>query len=148
MESPNEHRRKKNVASQSCTQEGHRMSVTHDQDKAVLYLLKNNFTDPAYPGETFFCPHCLRMEGLLALFPAVRQNINVCYVDFAKPRGALPNFAGIDNQSCPQLIFPRGDDTHSPKFSTGGLSETRRIVSTQDILDYFIERFELPNIHP
>ena len=65
-----------------------------------------------------------------------------------KPRGLLPDFAGDDNQSCPQIILPKGDDDFSSKYSKPGLDGARRIDATQDIIEYFIERFDLPGSHP
>ena len=31
-----------------------------------LLLLQPGFADDKYPGESFVCPHCLPLEGLLA----------------------------------------------------------------------------------
>lgn len=38
----------------------------------------------------------------MALFPVIRHQVEVNYVDFAKPRGALHTLAGEQSQSCPQ----------------------------------------------
>lgn len=76
--------------------------MNKSSSNTILYLLKSNFVDDEYPSQTFFCPHCLRVEGLMALFPVIRHQVEVNYVDFAKPRGALHTLAGEQSQSCPQ----------------------------------------------
>ncbi|KAB7615406.1 DUF3088 domain-containing protein [Amylibacter sp. SFDW26] len=114
----------------------------------ILYLLKTSFTDEAYEGEQFFCPYCIHVEGVLSAFPVIRETIDVRYVDFAKPRGALPDFAGDTNQSCPQLILPNGDDAYSGKYSVDGENGTKRIDNTIAILDYLSDSFQLSRRHP
>lgn len=69
----------------------------------------------------------MQVEGLLAAFPEVRERLQIEYVDFEKPRGELARFCGDENQSCPQLVFPEGDDALSAKFSEPGERDVRRI---------------------
>ena len=45
---------------------------TQDQNY-TLFLFKRNFTDNGE--QTYFCPFCLRVEGLMALFPEIRHAI-------------------------------------------------------------------------
>ena len=110
----------------------------------ILYLLKRDFLD----GDTqYFCPYCLRVEGLMAMFPEIRHNIEIRYVDFTKPRGELPSYLGEANQSCPNLVLTEGDKFGSQKFSVVAPTGTRHIDKTDDIIQYFIERFDLPKMH-
>ncbi|WP_428985298.1 DUF3088 family protein [Shewanella corallii] len=110
----------------------------------ILYLLKRDFLD----GDSrYFCPYCLRIEGLMAMFPEIRHSIEVRYVDFAKPRGELPDFLGEANQSCPNLVLTDGDRYGSEKYSVMAPTGTRHIDSTDNIIAYFIERFGLPQMH-
>lgn len=115
--------------------------------RTLLFLLKSEFSDPDHGCTPFFCPQCLAIEGLLAMFPKVRQNLEVRHVDFARPRGALEGFVG-DDQSCPQIVLPNGDDAFSSKLSEQGLGEVRRIKEPKAVQDYLIVRFGLPNPHP
>ena len=114
----------------------------------TLFLLKSNFTDPKAGSGTFYCPYCIRIEGLLSVFPILRQTLQIVYVEFAKPRGMLPDFAGSEDQSCPQLVFPEGDDDFSHQWSVAGVGATRRIEDTQHIEAYLSTRFNLPTRHP
>ncbi len=113
----------------------------------ILYLLKSKFADPKHGEQLFFCPHCSPIEGLLAMFPDVRQNLDVRYVDFARPRGDMADHVG-DDQSCPQIVLPDGDDAHSKGLSEAGIVATRRIEAPADIQRYLIDRFGLSRPHP
>lgn len=113
----------------------------------ILYLLKPKFKDPTHGDADFFCPQCAPIEGLLAMFPDVRQYLDIRYVDFARPRGDLGVFVG-DEQSCPQIILRDVDDEHSAESSHDGLDKVRRIEDPKDVQGYLIARFGLPKPHP
>ncbi|PAJ72013.1 hypothetical protein CJF42_23530 [Pseudoalteromonas sp. NBT06-2] len=113
----------------------------------ILYLFERDFKDESFKGERFFCPFCLKIEGLMALFPEIRHAVEVRYVDFTKPRGELTKFVGENNQSCPQAIFVAGDDSWSGQYSKKSEQGTIHIDKTKDIMKYFIDRFELPKSH-
>ncbi|WP_298922482.1 DUF3088 family protein [uncultured Roseobacter sp.] len=112
----------------------------------ILYLLKSKFADPKHGDQLFFCPQCSPIEGLLAMFPEVRQNLDVRYVDFARPRGEMAKHVG-ENQSCPQIVLPNGDDAFSAGLSEKGQGIVRRIEAPADVQCYLIDRFDLPRSH-
>lgn len=70
-----------------------------------LYLLKPHFMD----GDQgpFFCPYCAQMVGVLEFYPALKQVLDVRWVDFARPRRELVELLGEENQSCPVLVLQR-----------------------------------------
>jgi len=68
----------------------------------TLYLLKPGFHDQ---GKVYFCPGCAEMIGLLEFYPDLKQQINIRYVDFQRPRPELVAALGEENQSCPVLIL-------------------------------------------
>lgn len=115
--------------------------------QTILYLLKSKFTDPVHGNEVFFCPQCSPIEGLLAMFPDVRQSLDVRYVDFVRPRGDMAGFVG-DSQGCPQIVLPDGDDEYSEGLSEPGLGTVRRIDDHMKVQQYLIARFGLPKSHP
>ena len=49
-----------------------------------LYLLKPHFMD-AGKGP-FFCPGCAQTVGLLEFYPALKEHLEVRYLDFPRPR--------------------------------------------------------------
>ena len=115
--------------------------------QTILYLLKSKFKDPVHGNADFFCPQCSPIEGLLAMFPDVRQNLDVRYVDFARPRGDMAEFVG-DQQSCSQIVLPNGDDRFSETLSEAGIGSVRRIEDHNAVQNYLIARFNLAKPHP
>jgi hypothetical protein len=67
-----------------------------------LYLLKHDFQDQ---GKTYYCPGCAEMIGLLEFYPALKRNIEIRYLDFARPRPELVSLLGEANQGSPVLVL-------------------------------------------
>ncbi len=67
-----------------------------------LYLIKPHFSNQ---GKTYYCPGCAEMIGLREFYPALKANIEVRWVDFARPRPELVALLGEENQSCPVLVL-------------------------------------------
>ena len=122
--------------------------MINEDSKPILFLFKKRFTDNKFEGEEFFCPFCIQVEGFLCSFPEVREEIDIRYVGFDKPRGDLPLFCGEAHQSCPQIVLPDGDDQHSTTFSEAALGHAKKIAKTTHILDYLSGRFSTPRRHP
>ncbi len=75
--------------------------------KPILFLLKADFVD-ALAGTVdakYFCPDCAYVEGLLSYYPRLREELEINYVDFKRPRPAIIDLIGEANQSCPVLII-------------------------------------------
>jgi hypothetical protein len=90
--------------------------------KDTLYLLKPHFEKD---GARRFCPDCAMMEGYLATYPALREALEIVYVDYARPRAALVERLGEAHQNAPTLILaePSGDaGPHGEIQSANGLS--------------------------
>lgn len=85
-----------------------------------LYLLKPHFTDNGK--EPYFCPGCAQMIGLLEFYPALKQRLEVGYLDFARPRPELVDLLGEENQSCPMLVL---EDTPSDLPSALGIIQAK-----------------------
>ncbi len=67
-----------------------------------LYLLKPDFQDQ---GKTYYCPGCAEMIGLLEFYPALKQSIDIHYLDFARPRPELISLLGEAHQGSPVLVL-------------------------------------------
>ena len=76
--------------------------------KDTLYLLEPGFEDPAYPGTVFYCWHCALMEGVLASFPDLAQQLDVTRIAWPRPRQDVVALLGEDNQSLPVLVLAEG----------------------------------------
>lgn len=79
-----------------------------------LYLLKPHFMD--HGKGPYFCPGCAQMVGLLDFYPALNNTIEVCWLDFPRPRPELIELLGEEHQSCPVLVLhaPPGPDAATP----------------------------------
>jgi hypothetical protein len=74
-----------------------------------LFLLENDFVDPALGGTRhFYCKDCVTVEGLLAAFPDRAGDIDVIRVAWPRPRAEVVAALGEDNQNCPALAFAEG----------------------------------------
>jgi len=74
-----------------------------------LFLLKPDFQDKNLGAENkYFCPNCVLLEGLLSFYPRLRNELEIHYVDFPRPRPEIVNLIGEANQSCPVLILEDG----------------------------------------
>jgi hypothetical protein len=68
-----------------------------------LFLLKPTFYENGKG--PYFCPSCAEIAGLLEFYPMLRHQMNIRYLDFARPRWELLSMLGEQNQSCPVLIL-------------------------------------------
>lgn len=101
-----------------------------------LFMLKPSFPDAKAGPGLYFCPHSAAVEGILAFYPALRQKLDVRYVDFARPRHEVIAEIGEANQSCPVLVLPEGwpDPTPTSRRANGraffvGEAEIARFLS-------------------
>ena len=122
---------------------GSRGYPTMTQDK--LIILKPDFEDPAYPGERFYCWHCVLMEGLLVSFPALAERIEVVRIAWPQPRGEVVTLLGAQNQSLPVLVLaidaPAG-------LETGAANGMRFVEGKDAILHALNRRHGIPVPHP
>ena len=116
--------------------------------KPILFLFRPGFADPKVGSDNYYCPFCMRIEGMLRSFPQLTEELDIQYVDFDGPRRGLDRYAAVGSQSCPQLVLRDGDDSSSAKYTVEGLENSRRIIKTSQISSYFSERFGLPTRHP
>lgn len=110
-----------------------------------LIILKPGFTDPAYPGQTFYCWHCALMEGVLASFPDLAARLDVERIAWPRPRREVIALVGEENQSLPLLVLAEGET--SPHQT--GIHRGRAFISDKDkILAALSERHGFPAPHP
>ncbi|MEH6807674.1 MAG: DUF3088 domain-containing protein [Hyphomonas oceanitis] len=113
--------------------------------KDQLFLLQPGFSDPAYPGDVFYCWHCALMEGLLASFPELAALIDVHRIAWPRPRTELVRLLGPDNQSCPVLILAGETADHEDVKHNGDVA----FIDDKDaILRALSGRHGIPIPHP
>ncbi|WFU41718.1 DUF3088 domain-containing protein [Bradyrhizobium sp. CB82] len=110
-----------------------------------LFLVRPGFADPAYPGQSFYCWHCALIEGVLASFPDLANEIDVVRIAWARPRQAVIDLVGETNQWLPLLVL--ADGATSPHQT--GSHKGRAFVADKDkILAALTERHGFPDPHP
>jgi hypothetical protein len=72
----------------------------------ILFLLKPNFTDNYRDNNNkkYYCSECAFLEGLLSYYPELKEQIDIIYVSFKKPRNGIIEIVGEERQGCPSLI--------------------------------------------
>lgn len=110
-----------------------------------LFLLRPDFVDPAYPGQRFYCWHCALLEGVLASFPALTGRIDVERVAWPRPRHAVIDLVGEENQSLPLLVL--ADDAPA-ELATGEKDGVRFVAGREALLDVLSRRHGIPVPHP
>ena len=110
-----------------------------------LFLLQPDFEDPAYPGRRFYCWHCALMEGVLASFPHLATRLDVERTAWPRPRRAVIELVGEENQSLPLLVLADDAPTDLATQSYRG----RRFINDKDaILEALSRRYGFPEPHP
>ena len=110
-----------------------------------LFLLRPDFVDPAYPGQRFYCWHCALLEGVLASFPDLAEKIDVARIAWPRPRQAVIELVGEDNQSLPLLVLADG----ATSAHQTGTHRGRAFIADKDaILAALTERHGFPVPHP
>ena len=75
----------------------------------TLFLLEHEFADPSLGGErVFYCKDCITIEGLLAAFPERAAKLDVVRVPWPRPRAAVIEAIGVENQNLPALVWDGG----------------------------------------
>ncbi|MBV2189979.1 DUF3088 family protein [Providencia rettgeri] len=113
--------------------------------KCKLYLLDMGFSDENYAGDTFFCPDCTMLEGVLAKSPNLADFIEVSYVGFEKPREPLVSLIGEQNQSLPVLMLPTGI---SSAYQSGCENNIAYISDLDSIISFLSDTYHTPKKHP
>jgi hypothetical protein len=114
-----------------------------ERDK--LFLLRQGFEAPDYPGQRFFCWHCALLDGLLFAFPELAQRLRVERIEWPRPRLAVVSLVGKENQSVPLLVLANGET--SPRQT--GVYEGCAFISDKDqILAALSERHGFPALYP
>lgn len=115
----------------------------------ILFLLTPGFADPDRDGEglTYFCPDCAFMEGVLHYHPALREQLDIRYVGYPKPRRDIVALVGEARQGCPNLIL---DPSNHGAASARRFHRVGDRLHTDDpraIAEYLAERYGIAIAH-
>lgn len=108
--------------------------------KDQLFLLNPGFADAAGDGP-FYCGDSVPVEGLLSFFPSLREQVDVKYVDFKKPRAEVVSLIGAANQSIPVLVLNRAETEDATRFAVKKAEGQHFIDRESDIRAYLSHRY-------
>lgn len=109
--------------------------------KDKLFLMNPGFTNAGLG--PYYCGDSVPVEGLLGFFPELRDRVDVNYVDFPRPRQAIVDLIGEDNQSVPVLVL--ADDAQDLSgVETQTACGRRYINDEKQIRQYLSARNDLP----
>ena len=111
----------------------------------TLFLLAPDFTDPAYPGQVFYCTHCALLEFVLAQYAEQLRGLNVVRTQWPRPRQDLIDLLGEANQSLPLLII--GDRTRTD-CATGVFQDRYFIQGVDSLMRFLSAHYGIPLPHP
>jgi hypothetical protein len=115
----------------------------------TLFLLNPGFNDAALQeGEVYYCPSCATIEGVLHYYPHLREQLEIIYVDFPRPRRQIIELLGDAYQSCPVLVI---NTSKSPVSNYPLFKESKGykfIDSTTDIMNYLATTYGIGLPHP
>lgn len=114
------------------------LSIWSDRDlKDKLFLLPPGFEDN---GRREFCPECAEIWGVLSYYPAIKEALDIVYVDLAHPRGPICELLGEGQWNAPTLVLASSDSRHAiveAKSSNG----RAYLGSAREIAKYFSQKF-------
>jgi hypothetical protein len=111
----------------------------------TLYLLNNEFEDTELPGHSFYCRDCMLLNGLLSAFPDRAAQLNVVRVAHSRPRQALVDRLGEENQWLPALVFADDVPADVPSIEHHGV---RFVNDFKTLLSVLHSRHGFPEVHP
>lgn len=115
-----------------------------------LFLLKKDFKDPNIEpaNQSYYCPDCATMEGILSYFPTLINELEVIHVDFIKPRQIIVDLIGEDHQGCPVLVTTKAENSNIDTSYFKEAGDFIFIKSTKDMMQYLGDRYHISIPHP
>ncbi|MGV6820875.1 MAG: DUF3088 family protein [Parvularcula sp.] len=106
----------------------------------ILFLLPPGFEDE----DRFqYCPECAEVWGLLHYFPAIKEALDIRYMDIHRPRTEMVGLLGTAHQNCPTLVL-QDASPHAELATIGTANGYRFVDNARDIGKYWAERYGLP----
>lgn len=69
-----------------------------------LFVIQADFS-PKGSSNRFYCPGCSEILGLFQLYPDLKSKVEIRYVTFDRPRPAIVDLIGAENQGSPVLVL-------------------------------------------
>ncbi len=111
----------------------------------TLFLLKGDFLDK---GEgPFYCPECAQLQGVLSFYPKLKEQLNIRYVDFPRPRPEIVQELGEANQGCPTLVLVSANAGTLSGLNVGEHNGRKFLKGAADIGQYLARAYQVGAPH-
>lgn len=107
--------------------------------KDQLFVLAPGFFDGN--DGPLYCSDAIAIEGLLSFFPGLRQKIDVHYIDAPRPRHAIIELLGEENQSSPVLVLSEDRVPLDNGVALQSYGQTKFINSPDQIRQYLSSQY-------
>lgn len=116
---------------------------------AKLFLLKPDFIDKTKDDNTlYYCPHSAQILGILTYYPKLKNELEVSFIDFERPRKGLIELVGEENQGCPNLVVPKTEITDGDDLSYFGSYGDNYFVNSDELIArYLAEKYKIGAPH-
>ncbi len=120
--------------------------MTDNKDR--LFLLNPNFMDADRQpeGQIYYCPFNAMLEGVLHYYPNLREDLEITYIDFPRPRTQIINLLGEENQGMPLMIIER-KDIDLRALNVMHYEEKNFIMGSEAIATYLSLAYGIPVPH-
>jgi hypothetical protein len=110
--------------------------------KDQLFIMKPGFTNGGLG--PLYCGDSAPVEGMLSFFPQLREQVDVSYIEFPRPRAPLFELLGEDNQGIPVLILASDTAIKDPTLEPLSANGHRFFNDQALIRRYLSSQFDLP----
>ena len=105
--------------------------------KDRLFLLPPGFEDN---DRREFCPECAELWGVLSYYPAIKESLEIFYVDIRHPRSPIEAVLGKGRWNAPTLVLEKANVV-SGGFQTQTSNGETYLDSARQIAKYFAAKF-------
>ena len=105
--------------------------------KDKLFLLPPGFEDN---GRREFCPECAEIWGVLSYYPAIKESLEIIYVELAHPRVAICDLLGEGNWNAPTLVLSEAS-AGAANVAVEYSNDRAYLGSARQIAAYFAAKF-------
>ena len=110
--------------------------------KDQLYLLRPGFSNAGIG--PLYCNDSAPVEGMLSFFPALRELVDVHYLEFQRPRAALVAALGEEHQSLPVLIVAPGRKIKDESLDPQSAKNRLFFADEKQIRQYLSGQYGMP----
>lgn len=102
--------------------------------KDKLFLMNPGFINAGLG--PFYCGDSVPVEGFLSFFPKLREQLDVTYIDFPRPRQPIVDLIGKDHQSVPVLVL--ADEAEVPAGISVKTADGRRFIEDERHIRHYL----------